>query len=554
MSKNIIYHFLREEDFVSIISENMLTKSPLSDIITKSKIKFDQLYLLVNKDRKYFISIFMKCLKEAVENEHGGLFNLLNRNFARYIDSFNDVIESYFKKKIKAEIFLKSIYNYDTKESYSEKLYQIINDVSENNNLYIIQDSAYEEGTDVTTIDDDENKNIHFIVNGEWYRKNTTDWNSYKYEFTGGFDEELKAQQGKSSQFKIKKSELKSFNDIYTANPEMYDIISYAKYISSFDDYVLILGDTGTGKEIIAQAIHTESKRSKKPFIAINCSAIPETLFESELFGIEKDIATGVKERIGMIEMAEGGSLFLDEIGDLSPLNQAKLLRALQERKIRRLGGKKDIIFDVRIISATNKPIESETNDFFRNDLFYRINEMQIMLPTLKERGKNDIHLLLSVFMEEEKSKHPEYRKINLISQVLDYLYKYPWPGNIRELKLFVKRALSIASFLGKDINNHIRSMSLNIPEEPSMHIKMPEMKMNIESELLSKEPFSFLKEINFQDGLVLKDLLNSIEKYYVREAYKLTRNEEKAGLLLGYRQGKMSRKIKDYDLKKYKN
>ena len=207
---------------------------------------------------------------------------------------------------------------------------------------------------------------------------------------------------------------------------------------------VLITGETGTGKELIARAFHFSSCRLNFPFIAINCSAIPENLLEAELFGIEKGVATGVNKREGKIRQAHKGTIFLDEIADLSLPNQAKLLRVLEENQIEPLGGRNPIPIDVKIIAATNKDLEDEISaGRFREDLFYRLNVIHINLPALRER-KDDIPLLVKHFLKTTCSRLSiNIKKIS--PSTMEILSQYNWPGNIRELKNEIERAVALS-------------------------------------------------------------------------------------------------------------
>ena len=197
---------------------------------------------------------------------------------------------------------------------------------------------------------------------------------------------------------------------------------------------VLITGESGTGKELVAKAIHYSGPRAGRPFVALNCAALPENLVESELFGIEKGVATGVEPRPGKFEVANGGPLFLDEVGDLSLPTQAKLLRVLQERVIERVGGRRLTPVDVRIVAATNKDLEAECKSrTFREDLYHRLNVLSVHLPPLRER-REDIPLLANWFLAKychEMNKEP----LHLRADALTHLVNYPWPGNVRELE-----------------------------------------------------------------------------------------------------------------------
>lgn len=203
---------------------------------------------------------------------------------------------------------------------------------------------------------------------------------------------------------------------------------------------VLIYGESGTGKELFAKSIHYNSPRKNKPFFAINCAAIPETLLESELFGYEKGAFTGaIARHIGMFEQANGSTLFLDEIGDLTLGTQAKLLRVIQEREVRRIGGKENIKLDVRIIAATNKNLEQEmASGKFRQDLYYRLNVIAFTIPPLRERI-TDVPLLLDHFLQRLNESHGKRKSVS--QEVLAALMAYHWPGNVRQLESVVERA-----------------------------------------------------------------------------------------------------------------
>ena len=234
------------------------------------------------------------------------------------------------------------------------------------------------------------------------------------------------------------------FENIVGKNHRMLKIYELIATISQTDSTVLISGESGTGKELIALAIHNKSPRSKRDFISINCGALPENLLESELFGHSKGAFTDAyKDKEGLFELADGGTLFLDEIGEMSQKMQVKLLRALQERKIRRVGSNNEIEVDVRIISATNKDLmDSMKNNEFRSDLFYRLNVIFINVPPLRER-KDDIPLLLNYFLKYYNKRFN--RDIDGFEKdILELFMQYSWPGNIRELENFVERAVAL--------------------------------------------------------------------------------------------------------------
>ncbi|MGH7971740.1 MAG: sigma-54-dependent transcriptional regulator, partial [Limisphaerales bacterium] len=234
---------------------------------------------------------------------------------------------------------------------------------------------------------------------------------------------------------------------------------------------VLIRGETGTGKELIARAIYQHSDRAKAPFVAINCAAIPETLLESELFGHERGAFTGASERrVGRFEQANGGTIFLDEIGDMSFGTQVKLMRVLQEKSLERLGGKETIKVDVRVLAATHRDLELAIQQKqFREDLFYRLNVVRIHMPPLRER-REDIRLLVNYFLKKFAKGQPG-PPISIAPAALKALEKYHWPGNVRELENVIRRALVMAkgeailpSDLPAEITGQGSPASLSLP------------------------------------------------------------------------------------------
>ena len=235
------------------------------------------------------------------------------------------------------------------------------------------------------------------------------------------------------------------FSNIIGNSSQTQKVYQLVKRAAPYDITVLLQGETGTGKELIARAIHWNSSRADKPFVAIDCAALPETLVESEIFGYEKGAFTGADRRkLGKIELAEGGTLFLDEVGNLTPATQVKLLRALEERKIEHLGGKEPIGVNVRIIAATNIDLrEAIKKGLFREDLYHRLNVFSIFLPPLRER-KGDVLLLAKHFLQEFNQKLNKDIK-GFSPEAIKVLLKYQWPGNVRELKNAVESAVLLA-------------------------------------------------------------------------------------------------------------
>jgi PAS domain S-box-containing protein len=234
------------------------------------------------------------------------------------------------------------------------------------------------------------------------------------------------------------------FEEIVGASPALAGVLSRVSKVAGSDSTVLILGETGTGKELIARAIHRRSRRSTRPFVAVNCAAIPRELIASELFGHEKGAFTGaVQRRLGRFELADGGTLFLDEVGELSPEIQVALLRVLQEREFERVGGTRPIKVDVRVITATNRDLTvAIEGGEFRQDLFYRLNVFPLEMPPLRER-REDIPLLVRYFIERYARKAGKsIRRVN--KRTLEHLRSYPWPGNIRELQNVIERSVIV--------------------------------------------------------------------------------------------------------------
>jgi DNA-binding NtrC family response regulator len=241
----------------------------------------------------------------------------------------------------------------------------------------------------------------------------------------------------------LKKRE--GYGEIIGTSTPMRDVFDRIAKVAPTDVVVLIEGESGTGKELVANEIHRRSHRSRKPFIVMNCAALPENLIESELFGHEKGAFTGATaQRKGKFEMADGGTLFLDEIGDMSFNTQAKVLRVLQEQKFERLGAEKTIVVDVRIISATNKDLAAATKEgLFREDLYYRLKVVSMRMPLLRER-EGDIMALANHFVETFSSQHKKTIE-GINPEAVRFLHEYPWPGNVRELRNAIESAVVLA-------------------------------------------------------------------------------------------------------------
>lgn len=278
-------------------------------------------------------------------------------------------------------------------------------------------------------------------------------------------------------------------NSIVAESASMKNVMKIIKQVSDSKTTVILYGETGTGKELAAHAIHNLSPRKDKPFIKVNCAAIPEHLLESELFGYERGAFTGaVTRKPGRFELADGGSIFLDEIGDISPSIQVKLLNVIQEREFQHLGGTKTIKVDVRIIAATNKNLEkSVAEGNFRQDLFYRLNVVPITIPSLRERYE-DIGVLIEHFLYKSAliSNRPPKK---ITERALEKLMNYKWPGNIRELENVIERCVVITSGDYIDIED-LPPLIVNFnigKEETSHYIKLDDAVDTAERDIISK-------------------------------------------------------------------
>ncbi|OPY82440.1 MAG: Transcriptional regulatory protein ZraR [Smithella sp. PtaU1.Bin162] len=314
---------------------------------------------------------------------------------------------------------------------------------------------------------------------------------AYDYVEKGGSIDELKRivrsallKKGlinEKNETKHIKEEL-SFCGMIGVTREMQKIYATIKKVADTPANILILGESGTGKELIARAIHENSSRSTMPIVVINCGGIPENLLESEFFGYTKGSFTGAyNDKAGLFEMARGGTIFLDEIGELSPLLQVKLLRVVQEKTFRRIGGADDIKVDVRIISATNQNLEEKVKrGDFREDLYFRLNVIPIHMPPLRER-KEDIPLLTKHFIEKyAREFNKEIRTIS--SYAMELLMNYAFPGNIRELENIIERSVAMES--SNIILPENLLLSSSAADINNLHIEIPDKGINLNEEM----------------------------------------------------------------------
>jgi DNA-binding NtrC family response regulator len=310
-----------------------------------------------------------------------------------------------------------------------------------------------------------------------------------------------------------------SFNEIIGTSEALQSVFRLVEKVAATNTNILIQGPSGTGKELIARAIHHHSPRSERPFVAINCGALPETLLESELFGHTKGAFTGaVAAKPGLFRAAEGGTVFLDEIGEITPALQVRLLRALQEHEVTPVGSSAPVRFEARIIAATNRDLEKEVaENRFREDLFYRLNVIEIYLPPLRER-REDIPLLVRHFVKRTAREQSAPEK-PLAPEAMSALLNYAWPGNVRELQNAVERAFTLSGD------------AIDLDSLP------PRVRASAGDSLPMRDP----------DGL--RPTLAEIELRYIREVMNAANQDKaRAANILGIDLSTLYRKLKRYD------
>jgi Nif-specific regulatory protein len=320
-----------------------------------------------------------------------------------------------------------------------------------------------------------------------------------------------------------------STKSILGTTSRISDIRSLIERTADTSVSVLVTGENGTGKELTARSVHYMSPRRKGPFVAVNCAALPETLVESELFGIEKGVASGVERRMGRIESANGGTLFLDEIGDLSLPAQAKLLRVLQEREVEWVGGRKPVPVDVRLVAATNKDLKEEiSKGKFRQDLFFRLNVIHIHMPPLREI-RADLPLIATFFLR--KYSREMGRDVDIISpEAMKSLTTYDWPGNVRELENEIKRAVVLS--LGPRIEADDLSEAIR------------------EERLISADTSSLANRTADGKPQSIKNRVTSLEIQMIRDAMSQAGNDKRrAAKMLGLSHQGLLNKLKRYGL-----
>jgi DNA-binding NtrC family response regulator len=336
--------------------------------------------------------------------------------------------------------------------------------------------------------------------------------------------EELQQLKSENQILREQLAEKYSFAGIISQSAIMEQVLSTAVRVAQSSASVLIRGESGTGKELVARAIHFASPRKEKPFIAVNCAALNENLMESELFGHEKGAFTGSdKQRRGRFEIANGGTIFLDEIGDISPATQVKLLRVLQEHQFERVGGSETLSVDVRILAATNKNLEEAiSKGIFREDLFYRLNVVTVELPPLRKR-REDIAPLLEHYLHRF-AKENKRKKLSFSKETWDILLRYDYPGNIRELENIVQRSVIMS-----------RGEHITVEDLPQV------LRSAIKEALLSSG----------KADTSLSEQVDQLEKDQIFEALRIHKNNQsKAAKQLGISERNLRYRLKKWGVK----
>lgn len=476
--------------------------------------------------------IGVEILKKIVENIDEGIHFIDKSGITRLYNHKMAEIENISRENIIGKRFSPNIFK-SLSEMDSTLLRVLKENVAIKDN---IQKYLNKSGKEIITI----NSTIPIEINGEIIgaleiAKDMTSIKSLSDEviklqkINENFDKDTVFNENKQTN---KKSY--EFKDIIGESSQIKKAIYMAKKASENDAAVLIYGETGTGKELLSQSIHYNSGRKNGPFLAINCAALPETLFEAILFGTTKGSFTGAIDKAGLFEQANGGTLLLDEINSISPQMQAKLLRALQEKVIRRIGGTKDISVDVRVISTTNEnPKDIIKSGKMRLDLYYRLNVIFLEIPPLRERTE-DVLLLTNKFIENYNMKLD--KNIKGISEDVKKIFtKYLWPGNIRELDNVIYSSMIMAD------ENILNKNSLNMYWDDEL------LKKDEETQDTYINLVGLKEEIEGINGS-LEDRVSKIEENYIRNAIEAYPNNlSKAAAFLG-----ISRQALQYKMKKY--
>ncbi|MEG1311629.1 MAG: sigma 54-interacting transcriptional regulator [Romboutsia sp.] len=466
--------------------------------------------------------------KDSLMNFLGKMADLISNKLKTQIKTYELELE---KKKLETLIdsMDKAIVSIDVNgkiDKYNSKFIKIFN--LENNiyNKYILDTLKF---IDKPSLDNfKKNKSCSFYYkNGEYSLKGIYNINKIilKNELKGYVIDFIDKRDAIKNYNKINKDYIITLDNIIGESNAINNTKKEAFIASKSTSTVLITGESGTGKELFARAIHNHSDRSENPFIALNCAAIPDNLLESELFGYEEGAFTGAKKggKLGKFELAHKGTMFLDEIGDMSLHLQAKLLRVLQEKELNKIGSKSNILIDVRIIAATNKNLEKMvTNGTFREDLYYRLNVIPIKLPSLRER-KEDIPLLAK-FMMKEYSRKLNKDVVDIDRSVINLMVDYKWPGNIRELQNIIEYSVNMSS---------LSVITLDIIPN-----KIKNIEYNIEYNIEDKENIQTL------DELEKREIIKALYKY---KEYK--KDKDLVAKALGISRATLYRKLEKYNI-----
>src|SRR4051794_565135 len=331
------------------------------------------------------------------------------------------------------------------------------------------------------------------------------------------------------------------FENIIGDAPAMHDVFATVGQVANSRATVLLLGETGTGKEMIAKAIHYNSPRKDKPFIRVNCGAMTTTLLESEIFGHVKGSFTGaIRDKIGRFEAADGGTIFLDEIGTMEPQLQVKLLRVLQEREFERVGDTATVKVDVRVIAATNVDLQEEVaKSNFREDLFYRLNVVSIYLPPLRNR-REDVPALIDYFLD--KYNDVNGRKLKRISRdLLNVLLRYPWPGNVRELENAIERAVVLSR--DEDFTEDLLPLSIRMFAAQRRTNQATETVEQLTKRLAEQA----IGDYELREGEIYQLVIDQIEAALIDKALQRCAGvKTKAADFLGINRNTLNKKVKD--------
>jgi len=334
------------------------------------------------------------------------------------------------------------------------------------------------------------------------------------------------------------------FDNIIGTSPAMMDVFATIGQVAASRATCLLLGETGTGKELIAKAVHFNSNRREKPFVRVNCGALSETLLESELFGHIKGSFTGaIRDKVGRFEAADGGTIFLDEIGTIDTQMQVKLLRVLQEREFERVGDHKTVRVDVRVIAATNLDLEEEVKKGnFREDLYYRLNVVTIYLPPLRNR-REDIPLLIDHFLDRYNREND--RNVHKISrELMNTLLRYPWPGNVRELENAIERAVVLST--GEEFTEELLPIQVRMFAQQGRDRTRTETIETLARKLADQS----IEEFGMREGEIHGLVVGEVEKQLIARALERHAGvKTKSADFLGINRNTLNKKVKDLDI-----